>query len=255
MKKLILTLFVIIAIMTHLHAQTFEVSVQANTGLFHYSGSSSTKSSLIDQGQSPKQSYTYNPYGSLNGFSYGAGIQAQYVTKIGFIVGLQTGYEILRSKVNVDMVLLYQPNPGYLNTYGPTAVKGNTFLQDQSIDLNPYIGYRIKAKKINIDLLPGIDMGFNVSSYDKGKVTLADGTVYQTDYKRENAPVDVRLKFGAAVHYKRWGITASYAHGLTNYIPKLTATLPTYNGDNNTQTAVYKANSEILRFGITYRIL
>ncbi len=101
MKKITLTLLAVLVI-TQLHAQSLEVSVQANTGLFRYSGSSATNVSFISQEQSQKQNYTNNPYGSLDGFSYGGGADVRYTSKNGFLLGLQTGYEILRSKVNIN---------------------------------------------------------------------------------------------------------------------------------------------------------
>jgi hypothetical protein len=244
MKTLLLTLLSFF-ILTHLSAQNIELSVQANSGLFHYSGNSAVSSAAIYNGSSPQQNYTNNPYGSKNGFSYGGDIQAQYISKSGFITGLQAGYEILRSKLDVigyDPVTSYlAPGPNFLSFQIPA--KGQTFLQDQDIDLNPYIGYRWLIGKIKLDIMPGIDLGFNIDSYDKGKATDDDGNVYRTDLKLLNAPTDLRLKLGAAATYKRFGITAAYLHGLTN-LYKIT----TVNGGDD-------AHSELLSFGVTYRIL
>jgi hypothetical protein len=253
MKKLYLSLLILFLAL-QLHAQQFELSFQANSGLFHYSGNSTSPTSVIIQGGStPKQNYTNNPYGSKNAFSYGADVQAQYVSKGGFIVGAQAGYDILRSKTNITSVFPLEFEleeseyiPSYYAPFNPSLpAKGSTILQDQFINLNPYIGYRIKAKKINIDLMPGIDIGIGINSYDKGKATTTDGTVYETDYKEVKPPIDIRLKFGVAANYKKWGITASFAHGLTNYTGDLL----------NDSPIIYKAQSELLRFGISYRIL
>ncbi|TWI95931.1 outer membrane protein with beta-barrel domain [Mucilaginibacter frigoritolerans] len=252
MKKLYLSLLALF-LASQLHAQKFELSFQANSGLFHYSGNSASSTSVIIQnGTTPKQNYTNNPYGNKNAFSYGADVQAQYVSKGGFITGIQAGYNILRSKTNITSVFPLEfeleesvLNPLYYAPFNPSLpAKGSTILQDQFINLNPYIGYRIKTKKINIDLMPGIDIGFGINSYDKGKATTTDGTVYETDYKEVKPLTDVRLKFGAAVLYKKWGVTASFAHGLTNYTKNLL----------NDSPIVYKAQSELLRFGISYRI-
>lgn len=72
--------------------------------------------------------------------------------------------------------------------------------------------------------MPGVDLGFNVSSRDKGSATTIDGnnTKVNVDRKLDKAPTDVRIKFGVAAIYKRFGLTASYAHGLTNYEKKMT---------------------------------
>ncbi len=233
---------------TCLYAQKIEIVVQANSGLFHYAGTSSTGTSAFNSsGGNPAQYYTNNPYGAKNGFSYGFGIQAQRVSKSGFIAGLQAGYDLLRSKVTIDRII---PLVYFYNTLlpfdyvpYPTPVQGQTFLTDQSINVSPYLGYRLKIKKIKIDLLPGIDLAFNINSYDKGKATGNDGTIYQTNLKLSNAPTDIRLKFRIAAAYKKLGITAGYAHGLTNL------------DKNTTGDGSYNAHSELIRFGVTYRIL
>jgi len=253
MKTTLLTLFSLFLI-TQVYGQKIELSFQANSGLFHYSGKSVAATSFINEGASdaPGQTnnYTNNPYGSKNGFSYGGDVQAQFVSKSGFIVGLQAGYELLRSKVDITY---YEPLYFYLFYSAPleplgnnpyqVPVKGQAFLQDQDININPYIGYRLQIKQIKLDLMPGIDLGFNVISYDKGKATASDGTVYRTDLKLPDAPADIRLRFGVAALYKKWGLTASFADGLTNL-------------DKNAPGAGSPgAHSELIRFGIIYRIL
>jgi hypothetical protein len=244
MKKTLLTLYSLL-FLTQLYAQNIELSVQANSGLFHYSGNSAVSTSTIYEGATPQQNYTNNPYGSKNGFSYGGDVQAQYVSKSGFIAGIQTSYEVLRSNMAINSyyptsipVLFYN-----ISTGPTTPVKGQTFLQDQNIDLNPYIGYRLLIRKIKLDMMPGIDLGFNINSYDKGKATDNDGNVYRTNLKLPDAPTDVRLKLGVAATYKRFGITAAYLHGLTNLYKNMNV-----NGSDD-------AHSELLNFGITYRIL
>ena len=246
MKKTLLTFFSFL-LLTQLYAQNIEVSVQAYSGLFHYSGNSATSTSAIYQGSTPRQNYTNNPYGSKSGFSYGGDIQGQYVSKNGFIGGLQAGYEVLRSRVDINS-FYYPittdpfPGPNYPIPFH-IPVKGQTFLQDQDIDLNPYIGYRWLIGKIKLDMMPGIDLGFNINSYEKGKAKDNNGNVYQTDLKLLDAPTDVRLKLGVAATYKRFGITAAYLHGLTNLYKNMNV-----NGSDD-------AHSELISFGITYRIL
>jgi len=237
-------------ILTSLHAQKIEFSVQANSGLFHYSGKSATTVSLIHQGPPNIPNYTNNPYGSKNGFGYGVNLQGQFISKGGFIAGLQAGYEMLKSKVDINGILLYNdiaidylPSANFAAP-APVEAKGQTYLKNKFINLSPYVGYRINLKKVKLDLMPGIDLGFGLSTYENGKATTADGsnTTVQTDLKRGKAPTDVRLKFAAALVYDRFGLTASYAHGLTNYQADII-------GD-----ADFKAHSELMRFGVSYRL-
>jgi len=251
MRKLLLTLSAFF-LLTQLHAQKIEIAVQANSGLFHYSGNASTASTFFLPGSAASQYRSNNPYGSENGFSYGAGMQAQFVGKSGFILGLQAGYDLFRSKEAINGVYPYN------NSYAPDfytiatanaipfSASGEAFIVNQDITLNPYIGYRLQAKKIKIDLMPGVDISYNFSSYNKGNATASDGTAYKADYNLDKAPTDVRLRFGAAAWYNRWGITASYAHGLINYTSNLDY-LGAAAGPNT-------VNSEVIRFGIIYRI-
>ena len=110
--KILLLILLSFFVLTHLSAQNIELSIQANSGLFHYSGSSATSTSTIYENPGPQQNYTNDPYGSKNGYSYGGDIQAQHVSKNGFIWGVQAGYEVLRSRVAINSY--YPTYPHYL---------------------------------------------------------------------------------------------------------------------------------------------
>lgn len=244
MKKLTLTLSLLF-ILTNLFAQKIELSVQASSAFLHYSGKSATAETFINSGSA---SYTNNPYGTKTGFGYGLGLQGQYVSKGGFIAGVQAGYDRLRSKVNIIGVITPQFNlADYIIDYAPLPAKGQTYLTSRSINISPYLGYRLNIKKVKLDLMPGVDLGFNLSLYDKGSATTTgDYTTYKTNYKETNAPTDVRIKFGVAASYKRYGITASFAHGLTNYESRMI-------GDG-TSVPSFEAHSELIKLGVGYRI-
>ncbi len=261
MKYTFLTLIAIL-LTVQLYAQKIELSVQANSGLYHYGGKGATSTTAINDA-GIAAAYFNNPYGNKNGVAYGAGIQAQHVAKGGFIVGLQGGYEFLKSEADITEVH-YPPVPqGF---YGPFAAyqspaTGHAYLQNQNINLNPYIGYRLSVKAVKIDLMPGVDFGFNLNSYQKGSATVTNSTLnqgnvstgngsttYLVDQKLKAAPTDIRLRFGAAAWYKRFGLTLSYAHGLKNFASGLVYV------DNNPEPAP-EVHSELFRFGIAYRIL
>jgi len=245
MKKILLTLAIVL-LMTQLRSQSFEVSVQANSGLFHYAGNGTASSSFINYAQPPFHSYPNYSFGNQNGFSYGADIQGQYVAKFGFIAGLQVGYDVLRSEAAInyiDGLGLTEANGGILGLSGISA-KGTSVVNDQFINFNPYIGYRLPGKKIKIDLLIGLDLPFGVNSFEKSRETAVDGTVYETNVNYGKAGFDPRYRYGIAVSYKRFGLTASYAHGIINHDSDLLDDSP----------VIYNAYSELLRFGITYRI-
>jgi hypothetical protein len=252
MKTLLLTLTALF-ILTGVNAQKIELSVLAGPGLFHYSGKSTTATSFILQGPNNQNSYTNNPYGNKNGFSYGGGLQAQLISKGGFILGLQAGYDVLRSKVDINGVYPYPSQfelqaPSYYAQNQLFPAKGASYLKNQLINISPYIGYRVNGKKISIDLMPGLDIGFSTSAYDKGSATTTTdpATTYKTNREITNVPTDVRLKFAAALNYSRYALIASYAHGLTNYESRMI-------GDG-APVPSYEAHSELFKLGIGYRI-
>jgi hypothetical protein len=251
MKKILLTLLSTF-LLTQLYAQGYEFSVLANCGLFHYSGNNTVSSSFFNGAVAgSKAGYTNNPYGNENAFSYGADFQAQHVAASGFIFGLQAGYDVLRSKVDITSVytsnsgvIFYNINGGQADENNPPT-KGQAYLQSGDINLNPYVGYRFRIKNVKIDLLPGIDMGFNVNTHEYGKATDNSGNVYKTDLDRGKMTADFRLQFGTAVWYKRFGIMANYAHGIVNFSSDLLNDSPT----------TYTTNSNVFRFGIIYRLV
>lgn len=236
-------------ILTGVYAQKIEFSVQANSGFFRYAGKTATAESYIQQGPPNTPNHTNSPYGSKSGFGYGGSLQGQFVSECGFIAGVQAGYEEMKSKVDINGILLYNISYDYLPGANfvqapPVAAKGETYLKNKFINVSPYVGYRIGLKKMKLDLMPGIDLGFALSTYENGKATTSDGnnTTVQTGLKHDKAPTDVRLKFGAALIYNRFGLTASYARGLTNYRGNII-------GDAN-----FEAHSELMRFGVSYRL-
>ena len=158
-------------------------------------------------------------------FSYGAGVQVQYVAKSGFITGLQATYEILRS----DETLV---NPD--NEFGPAI--GHFYLESRYLNLNPYLGYRITSNHVKIDLMPGFEVGFDGRQRGYGSA-FYDGHTYQINTGYASIENDVRARFGITTWFKRFGFTASYSHGLTNY------TAGGYPSPQNTY-------SELVRFGI-----
>jgi len=202
---------------------------------------------LVNVVPGTKSGYVNNQYGHLYGFSYGAGFQAQYVSKGGFIIGLQTSYDILRSKENIDHVFrgdLYLESGDYIANYSGTPSTGHAFLTSQDFNINPYIGYRLKTKNLKIDLMPGVDMAYNVSTYQSFNVKDNAGNHYQASNYAGTSPADFRLRFGAAAWYKKYAFTASYAHGLKNFTEFIL--------DDN--SAGHYTRSELIRFGLAIRL-
>lgn len=254
MKKRLLTLAALTFAILPSFAQKFELSVQANSGLFHFSGNSAVSTSQVLQGSTTgdQMNHTNNPYGNHNGFSYGGNIQGQIVARSGFILGLHAGYELLRSQVNINQYtpIVYYLNYDIISTDPSFAVKGHTHLQNQAINLNPYIGYRLQLKRVKLDILPGMDIGFILKTKDKGSVKDAGGKDYTVDYARPKAPTDIRLRLGVAAHLYKFGLNASYAHGISNY---LSGTVGITNQGQSTSES-FSAHSELFRLGLSYQL-
>ncbi|HZY38922.1 MAG TPA: hypothetical protein VFE53_19815 [Mucilaginibacter sp.] len=246
MKKITLTLFTFFLFLQS-YGQNLEWSFLANSGLYRYTGNYTVSTTFLNNVQAnTKQGYANNPYGNLFGFSYGAGFQTQHITSGGFIFGLQASYDILRSKENINDVY---PGGLYLATsdpffYSGIPATGQSFLVSQDINFNPYIGYRLKTKKVKIDLMPGIDLGYNVSVSEYGDAKDQNGNKYQTSYYNGTLSPDILLRFGVAAWYKKLALTASYASGLTNFNSHLM---------NDNPTPQY-TRSELIRFGLAIRL-
>ena len=247
MKRTILALFALL-LFSQSYGQSLEWSFQANSGLYRYTGNNTVSSTfLINVIPGTKDGYANNRYGNLYGFSYGADFQAQHVSGGGFIVGLQAGYDILRSKENINRIYrgdLYLEDANYFAAYNGMPATGQAFLTSQDFNVNPYIGYRLKTKNLKIDLMPGVDMGYNVSVYQSFNAKDDAGNHYQANNYAGTTSPDIRLRFGAAAWYKTYARMASYARGLTNFSSHLL---------NNNPTPRY-TKSELIRFGLAIRL-
>jgi hypothetical protein len=231
MKNTLLTIFGLL-LLTQTYGQRLEVFALAYSGLFHYTGDYATGIVPFYGGGPPYgvDNWATNELGSKLAFSYGAGVQVQYVAKSGFITGLQAAYEILRSDENLV-------NPDAES--GPTI--GHFFLETRYINLNPYLGYRITRNHVKIDLMPGIEIGLDARQLGYGSAFFG-GHTYQINTGYGGTENDIRARFGITTWYKKIGFTVSYSHGLTNYSPG------NYPSPGNTY-------SEVFRFGVCYRIL
>ncbi|HLR25525.1 MAG TPA: hypothetical protein VK112_06630 [Fodinibius sp.] len=215
--------------------QSTEYSALLNSGLFSFGGKSATQSSaIIVSDVSTADNYTNNPYGSNKALSYGLALRIQRVTSGQGILGIQLGYEVLRSKVHINQI--FTNNPA-----SPFEASGQTVLKHRVINIYPAFGYRSGFQGLDIDLTAGPEFGFNLSSREVGEATLNDGSEIKTDTERQDPGTDIRLRSSVTIYYGNWGVSGGYSYGLRNYSRGLTG------GDR-------KRFSRFIRWGITYRI-
>jgi hypothetical protein len=244
MKRHLLILLIICTTL-QVKAQKWEVSLQGGTTFSHFTGSAATSNAGFVEGYKDGNQYysINNSSGKKLAFGYSGGLQTQYVSKGGFIIGLGANYELLRSKVNINAVypqVYYLMQALYL--YGPPSypATGSAYLSNRFITVSPYIGHRIKLKNSSLDLLPGIDMAFGLNSNESGTAA-DDNKTYKADVKNTKPLTDIRLKIGAAFNYRQFSLNAGYAHGILNY-------------DRHYVGGTPKLYSELYRLGVGYRI-
>jgi hypothetical protein len=150
-----------------------------------------------------------------------------------FIIGVQGGYEALKSNININEISI---------SGGNVAATGATSFKANYINVNPYIGYRLPVPVVNVDILAGLDIAHVSNAKDKGSVKASNETTYNVHRKVTTVSTDNRVRFGLAAGFKRVGLTANYSHGLTNYYEGIIGGGP------------MDAHSEILRLGLTYKI-
>ena len=233
MKKIFLCL--LLALITiEVKAQSFEISGQVNTGVSHYVGAGTVSSTFLNVDPQTHTGYP-NGDGNRNAVIFGADIQWQYTAKSNFILGLQTGYEALGSKIGINSVF----------NEGANEPATGTFTDHLNyINLNPYFGYRFKLNKVKLDIMPGLDFALGVHGSESGKATTNDNTTYNaSDVANGTTRSDVRLRFGLVAYYQKFGITASYAHGITDF-----------NSGAVSDSVLPTLRVEVIRIGLSYRL-
>jgi hypothetical protein len=244
MKKTYLILILVFSI-AQLHAQSFEFSVQANSGVSRFVGKGTVDETFIDGDPTTHTGYA-NGTGNSIAATYGIDLQGQQTFKSNFILGLQAGFETFGGRTKIS-------------DNSPEQT-GYTTTNYDYVNVNPYVGYRFKLGNSKLDLLPGFDIGFHTGSSYSVNVDESGGDYYnKSGYVNNTTPTEVRLRFGLAWYYHHFGITASYAYGLTNLNNNEVTTVPVYftalqPNSAYTPPVVRPIHEEMLRLGLSYRI-
>lgn len=235
MLKVLLT-FIILCSSTISLGQKTEFRVSLNSGLFSFTGKSAEPISFINYSDRSKSGYTNNPYGSRTGLCAGISGNIQSVSKRHFIVGVDLGIELLRSKIEINGISGYTGS----STYNYNA-NGKTFLNYSFINLNSFFGYRLSTNKIDYDFIGGFELGYCISAKEYGRATATNDIKYSTSVDRKTIRSDIRSRVQIAADYKKIGAYIGYSFGLANYKSG-------YVGGTN------ECYARIFRFGLTYRL-
>ncbi len=238
MKKTFL--IITLCVSSFLFSQHAEISVGVNSGLFSFRGISAVDHSNINASDF-SNGYTNNPYGTKSGLAFGISWDYKYVFKNNLLLGANLGYENLRSKVNINQVMvntLSFPGSVVINE----SATGKTNLINNNINFFPYLGYRIPVKNLNLDISAGADVAFILSAKEKGSATATDNITYETSADRKTISTDFRPRIQLNAQYKKYGVYIGYSFGMVNYMKDYIGL-----GD-------YEAKSRMLRFGLTYQL-
>lgn len=234
MKKLLLTVVALLAL-TIAQAQKTEYRISFNSGLFSFAGLNPEKRTFINFNDQTQSGYTNNPYGAKGGLCYGVSANIQRVTRQNFILGVDLGYETLRSKISIIGVGGFNGT----ETYDLTA-DGQTYLNSNFTNIYPFLGYRIMKSPVILDLTGGIDIAHCISAKEDGEATDSNGKKYETSLDRKTIKNEVRPRIQISTSYKKMGLYVGYSYGLANYqrdyIPQ------------------FESRAKLLRFGLTYQI-
>ena len=237
MKKIFLLLLAL-GSATLSFGQKMEYSAQLNSGLARFTGESASRNTVISvHGRWQEDVYTSNPYGSRYNAAFGVSIQGQYVTAGGFLLGAQLGYELLRSRSNIESVY------GHWTQSTPTRqpADGKAVIIANNINLQPYIGWRILASTVDLDLTLGWDVALNHKLREKSEATVDNGGEYKVQNEYGVLYTDFRPRLGLTGYKGHFGASMSYAHGLRNHQPY-------FDGANA------KLYTQVFRVGLLYRL-
>ena len=214
--------------------QKIEFAAQVNSGLSWFGGESATSRSFIIVSDVANQTnFTNHPYGKKPGTSYGFSGQVQRVTKRKLVLGLQAGYEVLKSKLAITDVSM--------DTYKLVLITdGETILRNEFTNWQFFVGKRLGRNNWKLDITAGPEVGFCQNSHEKGFAKSSDGYQFTTDLNRTHPKADWGARLHVAAYYQKIGLSLGYAHGLSNY-------------QANLEGANLKTYARITRLGIVYR--
>src|SRR5690606_40890209 len=97
--------------------------------------------------------------------------------------------------------------------------EGRTYLNTSFINLFPYLGGRFNINEQVFDLVGGLDIGYVISSREKGDAKSIDNAQFhiETSRDRKNIELDFRPRIQLSTDFDKIGLYIGYSHGLRNY--------------------------------------
>lgn len=220
--------------------QKMEYSAQLNSGLSRFTGESATRNTamnVVQTGPWEVSAHTVNPYGSRHNATYGASLQGQYVSAGSFLVGVQAGYELLRSRARIERVHGITGHGS--STHSPS--NGKAVIIANNINFLPYVGWRVLQSALDLDLTLGSDIALNHQLREQSEATTQDGTEFKVDQEHDVLYTDFRPRLGLTAYRGQLGASFSYAHGIRNHRGN-------WDGGNP------KLYTQVIRLGVLYRL-
>lgn len=232
-SKLVTVLLVVLSL--NVYGQSTDYGIKLNSGFFRFSGESAEKTEQINYDLEKEDGYTNNPYGNKYGLTYGISASVTRTTKSNLRLGIDFGYEILRSRIDIDAVWQHSDN---INE--TVLATGKTNLNYSFINLFPSIGYQLSISSYNLFFDVGLEFGYCLHSMEKGTAK-SESRKYETSRDRKTIELDVRPRIQIGIQKNKIGGYIGYSKGLINYKSG-------FAGGTN------EAYSEIIRVGLTYQL-
>ncbi|WP_312188722.1 hypothetical protein [Sphingobacterium sp.] len=226
-------LVVLFAGLTHFvsFSQSHELRLGITSGVSNFTGSGSDARSTLNGG-SQQEYYTNNPYGKKYGINLGGALNYRYVFANNVILGLEGAFERLQTKIDL------QGNE-FIN-----GSRGQTKLNQQFVNFNPFVGYRVGFEPMTMDIQIGMDVSKTLSIKESGSIEDKQGN--KTSFDRDRGKVidvDLRPRLQFNVNYERYTVFAGYSWGLKDYNNGLLGADPG------------AARLNVFRLGLQYQLL
>lgn len=234
MKKDFIAIFFVV-LSLNVFGQSLQYGINLNSGFFRYTGESAEKAEQINYNLDKEEGYTNNPYGNKYGLSYGISANIKRITRSNLRFGLDLGYEILRSRIDISAV--WQHNENINET---VSAKGKTILNSSFVNLFPSVGYQFNKSSMILFFDCGFDFGYCINENERGNAQ-SELRDYETSKERKTIEFDFRPRIQVGIQKHKIEGYIGYSKGMINYKSGFVG------GTNE----VY---SEMIRVGLTYKL-